>query len=63
MNEKHLDVAQDIIEQILPKEFNWYIYVTEHTESGELNKVYSEKSDRLLNGILQILEKNYKNND
>lgn len=62
-NEKHLDVASEILEQCLPKFFVWRLWMSEADESGMAWKLYSEKSDEIHKELIKILEKHYKDGE
>lgn len=57
--EKHLEVATDILENVIFQEFHFVIYESQMGEDGNYTKLYSKKSDRLLSALTKILEKEY----
>jgi len=59
MNEKNLEVATHILENILPLHFNWFLSCKEVAEDGSVSVLYTDKSDTILNDILQVLDKEY----
>lgn len=55
--DKTLELAQEILENIIASEFPFYLHVTEHGEDGSVTKLYSEKADRILNKLIEAIKK------
>jgi hypothetical protein len=52
-----LELAQNILENVIMKHFKFYGYTTEQSEDGTINQLYSEKSDEILNDLIKEIEK------
>lgn len=57
MTDKTLDLAQNILENVIANEFAFYLYQTEYSEDGTINKIYTEKGDKILNLLIKEIEK------
>lgn len=57
MEDKTLELAQDILENIIANEFSFYLYQTEYNEDGSISYSYTEKGDRLLNKLIETIKK------
>lgn len=57
MEDKTLELAQDILENIIANEFSFYLYQTEYNEDGSISYSYTEKGDRILNKLINTIKK------
>lgn len=57
MEDKTLDLAQDILENIIANEFSFYLHQTEYNEDGSISYLYTEKGDRILNKLIETIKK------
>lgn len=57
MTDKTLNLAQDILENVIANEFHFYMWETEHNEDGTVTKLYSEKADRILDKLIETIKK------
>lgn len=55
--DKELELAQEILENVIANEFSFYVYVTEHGEDGTVSKLLSEKADRILDKLIKTIKK------
>lgn len=58
MEDKTLELAQDILENIIAVEFPFYLKQKEMDESGNFTDMYTEKADRILDKLINKI-KNY----
>lgn len=57
MEDNTLQLAEDILKNVIAEEFPFYLYVTEYNEDGSVTKLYSEKADRVLNKLINVIKK------
>lgn len=55
--EQNIKIASEIVENILPKYFQFKIWQSELSSEGVFIKEYTEKPENIYKNILQILEK------
>lgn len=52
----NLELAEQILENVIAKEFNFIMFESEIDESGNMSKLYSPRADKILNEIVKILD-------
>ena len=57
MENKSLELAQNILENVIANEFPFYLWQTEHNEDGTISKFYTERADKILNLLIKEIEK------
>lgn len=57
---KHLEVASEIVEKVLPDYFQFRLWQSEIMESGNFIKEYAEKPEEIHKRLVKVLEKAYK---
>lgn len=55
------EIALEIVTKILPKHLSFTVYYTEQTEEGSFNKELTERSQKIFDEILNLLEKHESN--
>lgn len=50
-------IALQIVTNILPKYLSFTVYYTEQTEEGNFNKELTERSQKIFDEVVNILEK------
>lgn len=50
-------IAMEILENVVAKELQFILNFTEHNEDGSFSTVLSDRSQRIVNGIVKVLER------